>query len=92
MALDEPIRRRLAATAFAMGISARRIEDLIRGLAPDDGPDHSTIDRWIADEAEEDQGVLKPLDAACVPEVRTPAVDEILLEAVPLWSASSRHA
>src|SRR5271155_2950653 len=48
--LDEPTRRRLAVTAFAMGISTRQIEDLLRVILSADGPDHSTIGRWIADE------------------------------------------
>src|SRR4051812_13621910 len=41
--LHESTRRRLAVTAFAMGISTRQIEDLFRVLLPDDGPDHATI-------------------------------------------------
>src|SRR4051794_8906174 len=49
--LDGPTRRRLAVTAFAMGISTRQIEELFRVLLPDDGPDHATIGRWVADEA-----------------------------------------
>ncbi len=50
-ALDGPTRRRLAVTAFAMGISTRQVEDLFRVILPDDGPDHATIGRWVADEA-----------------------------------------
>jgi hypothetical protein len=75
--LDEPTRRRLAVTAFAMGISTRQIEDLLRVLLPDDGPDHSTIARWVKDEAEKAGRLLQTLDAECIPKVRTLAVDEI---------------
>src|SRR4051794_26491527 len=75
--LDMPTRRRLAVTAFAMGVSSRQIEDLFRVILADDGPDHSTIARWVAEQAEKARAVLKPLDAACVPLVRTLALDEI---------------
>src|SRR5918998_1652843 len=57
--LDEPTRRRLAVTAFAMGLSTRRIEDLLRIIEPQDGPDHSTIARWVAEEANKAEPVLK---------------------------------
>ncbi len=90
--LDEPTRRRLAVTAFAMGISTRQIEDLLRVILPDDGPDHSTIARWIADEAEKAKPVLEALDAACIPKVHTLAVDEIFFGGDRPWSASSRRA
>jgi hypothetical protein len=93
MTPDDPTRRRRAVTAFAMGISTRPIEDLIRALVPDDGPDHPTIGRRIADEAEKKaQAALKPPDAACVPRARTPAIDEVFWEAFPPASASSRRA
>src|SRR3954453_21543926 len=69
--LDEPTRRRLAVTAFAMGVSTRQIEDLLRVVLGDDGPDHSTIARWVAEQAEKAGAVLNSLDAACVPHVRT---------------------
>ena len=90
--LDEPTRRRLAVTAFAMGISTRQIEDLLRVLLADDGPDHSTIARWVADEAEKARPVLEALDAACVPRVQTLAVDEIFFGGGRPWSGSSRRA
>jgi hypothetical protein len=90
--LDEPTRRRLAVTAFAMGISTRQIEDLLRVLLGDDGPDHSTIARWVADAARKAKPVLHVLDEACVPEVKTLAVDEIFFGGDRPWSASSRRA
>jgi hypothetical protein len=90
--LDEPTRRRLAVTAFAMGISTRQIEDLFRVLVGEDGPDHSTIARWVADAAEKAEPLLRVLDAACVPEVRTLAVDEIFFGGDRPWSGSSRPA
>jgi hypothetical protein len=90
--LDEPTRRRLAVTAFAMGISTRQIEDLLRILQPEDGPDHSTIARWVAEEARKAGDVLKVLDEACIPEVRTLAVDEIFFGGDRPWWGSSRPA
>ena len=90
--LDEPTRRRLAVTAFAMGISTRQIEDLLRIILPEDGPDHSTIGRWIADESKKAKPVLEALDAACIPRVQTLAVDEIFFGGDRPWSASSRRA
>ncbi len=91
-ALDQPTRRRLAVTAFAMGLSTRQIEDLLRVILPEEGPDHSTIGRWAADAAKEAKGVLETLDAACIPRVRTLALDEIFLGGDRRWSASSRRA
>ena len=76
-ALDESTRRRVAVTAFAMGISTRQIEDLFRVILADDAPDHSTIGRWVKDEARKAQPVLAALDAASAPRVRTLALDEI---------------
>jgi len=90
--LDEPTRRRLAITAFAMGISTRQIEDLLRILQPEDGPDHSTIARWVAEEARKAKDVLRVLDEACIPEVRTLAVDEIFFGGDRPWWGSSRPA
>jgi len=90
--LDEATRRRLAVTAFAMGVSTRQIEDLLRVILAEDGPDHSTIARWVADQAQKAQPVLEALDAACVPHVHTLAVDEIFFGGGRLWSASNRRA
>jgi hypothetical protein len=90
--LDEPTRRRLAVTAFAMGISTRQIEDLLRVILGEDGPDHSTIGRWIADETKKAKPVLETLDAACVPRVHTLALDEIFFGGDRPWSGSSRRA
>jgi hypothetical protein len=90
--LDETTRRRLAVTAFAMGISTRQVEELIRVIQPEDGPDHATIARWVADAAEKARAVLGPLDVACIPEVRTLAVDEIFFGGDRPWWGSSRRA
>jgi hypothetical protein len=89
--LDEPTRRRLAVTAFAMGISTRQIEDLFRVILGGEGPDHSTIGRWVADAAKTALPILKALDTACIHAVRTLAVDEIFLGGDRPWSASSRR-
>ena len=91
-ALDEHTQRRLAVTAFAMGISTRQIEELLRVLQPEDGPDHSTVARWVAEEAGKAKEVLKVLDVACIPEVRTLAVDEIFFGGGRPWWGSSRRA
>lgn len=90
--LDEPTRRRLAVTAFAMGVSTRQIEDLLRVILAEDGPDHSTIARWVAEQAQKAKSVLEALDAACVPLVRTLALDEIFFGGARHWSASNRRA
>jgi hypothetical protein len=91
-ALDEPTRRRLAVTAFAMGISTRQIEELFRVILPDDGPDHSTIGRWVAHAAEGAEPVLQVLDAAAAPRVQALALDEIFFGGGRPWSASSLGA
>lgn len=87
--LDGPTVRRLAVTAFAMGISTRQIEDLLRVLLGDSGPDHSTIARWVAEAAGKAKPVLATLDTACLPEVRTLALDEIFFGGDRPSSASS---
>jgi hypothetical protein len=90
--LDQPTRRRLAVTAFAMGISTRQIEELLGVLLGQEGPDHSTIARWVADAAGQAQPVLEALDAACIPQVQALAVDEIFFGGDRPWLASSRRA
>jgi hypothetical protein len=75
-----------------MGISARRIEDLLRVLPPEDRPDHATVGRRVADAAKEAKGVLEALDAACVPEAQALALDETFLGGDRRPSASSRRA
>src|SRR3954452_21022975 len=92
VSLDEPTRRRLAVTAFAMGISTRQIEDLLRVILADEGPDHSTIARWVAEQADKARPLLGALDAACAPHVRTLALDEIFFGGGRPWSASNRRA
>jgi hypothetical protein len=89
---DQPTRRRLAVTAFAMGISTRQIEDLLRILLGEDGPDHSTIARWVAEAAEKAKPALATLDALCIPVVRTLAVDEIFFGGGRPWLGSSLPA
>ena len=90
--LDEAILRRLATTAFAMGISTRQIEDLFRVILGDGAPDHSTIGRWVADEAKKARPVLAALDAASAPRIRTLALDEIFFGGGRPWSGSSPRA
>ena len=70
--------REVATVAFAAGVSLRQIEDIFTTLLPPGhAPDHSTIARWVADEAKKAKAVLKSLDAACVPRVQTLALDEV---------------
>jgi hypothetical protein len=90
--LDEPTRRRLAVSAFAMGISTRQIEDLLRVILGDDAPDHSTIGRWVKDEAEKAKPILEALDAAAAPRVRTLALDEVFFGGGRPSSGSSPRA
>ena len=90
--LDGPTLRCLAVTAFAMGISTRQIEDLLRVILGESGPDHSTIARWAVGAAGKAGPVLGALDAACIPEIRTLAVDEIFFGGDRPSSASSRRA
>ena len=90
--LDPPTRRRLAVAAFAMGISTRQIEDLLRVIEPEGGPDHATIARWVAAEAEKAAPVLQALDRACRDRVETLAVDEVFFGGGRPSSASSRRA
>jgi hypothetical protein len=92
LSLDPLTRRHLAVTAFAMGISTRQIEDLLRVLLGAGGPDHSTIARWVAEAAEKARPVLQTLDAACIPVVQTLAADEIFFGGGRLWSGSSPPA
>jgi hypothetical protein len=87
--LDESTRRRLAVTAFAMGSSTRQIEDLLRVILADDAPDHSTIGRWVKDEAKKAEPVLEALDAAAAPRIRTLALDEIFFGGGRPWSGSN---
>ncbi len=75
-----------------MGISTRQIEDLLRVILPEEGPDHATIGRWVADAAKKAKGVLEALDAACVLEVQALALDGTFLGGDRRWSASSRRA
>lgn len=90
--LDKSTVRQMAVTAFAMGISTRQMEELLRIPLGDEGPDHSTIARWIADAAMMAKPVLETLDTACLPRVQTLAVDEIFFGGDRPWSVSSPPA
>src|SRR4051794_13116662 len=91
--VDTDRQRQFATTAFAMGVSLRQVEDLLGVLLPaEEVPDHSTLGRWVADEARRAGAVLKALDPACAPRVRTLALDEIFFGGDRPWSGSSRRA
>jgi hypothetical protein len=90
---DKATQRRLATTAFAMGVSLRQVEDLLGVLLPAaEVPDHSTLGHWVQTEARRAGAVLKALDPACAPRVRTLALDEIFFGGDRPWSGSSRRA
>ena len=75
---DKAVQRRLATTAFAMGLSLRQIEGLLGILLPEpEVPDHSTLGHWVQAEAARAGAVLAALDPACAPHVSTLALDEI---------------
>jgi hypothetical protein len=90
---DKATQRRLATTAFAIGVSLRQVEDLLGVLLPAaEDPDHSTLWHWVQAEARRAGAVLKALDPACAPRVRTLALDEIFFGGDRPWSGSSRRA
>ncbi len=87
---DKATQRRLATTAFAMGVSLRQVEDLLGVLLPAaEVPDHSTLGHRVQAEAQRAGAVLKALDPACAPRVRTLALDEIFFGGDRPWSGSS---
>jgi hypothetical protein len=91
--LDKDTRRRLATTAFAMGLSLRQIEELLAILLPaEEVPDHSTLGHWVQDEARRAGAVLAALDPACADRVSTLAIDEVFFGGDRPWSGSSRPA
>jgi hypothetical protein len=86
-------QREFAARAVAMGVSLRQVEDLLGVLLPAERvPDHSTLGRWVSEEAGRAGVVLKALDAACAPRAKTLAVDEIFFGGGRPWWGSSRRA
>jgi hypothetical protein len=90
--IDKDTRRRLATTAFAMGLSLRQIEDLLGLLLPaEEVPDHSTLGHWVQDEARRAGEVLAALDPACADRVETLAIDEVFFGGDRPWSGSSRR-
>jgi hypothetical protein len=90
---DKATQRRFATIAFAMGVSLRQVEDLLGILLPaDEVPGHSTLGHWVQAEARRAGEVLKALDPACAPRVRTLALDEVFFGGDRPWSGSSRRA
>jgi len=90
---DKAKQRRLATSAFAMGLSLRQIEELLAHLLPPaKAPDHSTVGHWIKAEAQRAGRVLAVLDTACVPRVQSLCLDEIFFGGGRPSSGSSRRA
>jgi hypothetical protein len=93
--LDRPRQRQFATTAFAMGLSLRQIEDVLGLLLAESEakpPDHSTLGRWIDEQAGRAGSVLKALDVRSAPMVQTLCLDEIFFGGDRPWSGSSRRA
>jgi hypothetical protein len=91
--LEKDKLKELATVAFAMGLSLRQIEDLLRVLLPaEEVPDHSTLGRWVQAEATRAGAVLAALDPACADRVTTLALDEIFFGGDRPWWGSSRPA
>jgi hypothetical protein len=91
--LDKDKQRQFATTAFAMGVSLRQVEALLGVLLPrEEATDHSTLGRWVADEAGRAGEILAALDPACVGRVETLAIDEIFFGGGRPWSGSSPRA
>ena len=68
----------MATDAFADGVSLRQIQRIFATWLDDRrAPRHATIGRWVAHEAQKARALLQPLDAACVPLVKTLAGDEV---------------
>ncbi len=90
---DPATLRKVATVAFAAGVTLRQIEVTFGALLPPGrGLDHSTIGRWVNDEAKKAKPVLKPLDDACAKRVIDLALDEIFLTTDRPSSGSSRRA
>jgi hypothetical protein len=90
---DKAKQRQLATTAFAMGLSLRQIEEVLRLLLPaTTTPDHSTLGHWVEAEAEHAGEVLAALDSACAPRVQTLCLDEIFFGGDRPWSVWNRPA
>lgn len=83
--IDHGTRVRFAVSAFALGISTRQIEALLGVLAPDDGPDHSTVGRWVADHVGKASATLAVLDPACAPHVTVACLDEVFFGGDRPW-------
>jgi hypothetical protein len=92
---DKSRQRQFATTAFAMGLSLRQIEDLVGLLLSESdakAPDHTTLGRWVAEQARHAAPLLKVLDAQCASRVNTLCLDEIFLGGGRPWSGSNPQA
>ena len=78
-----------------MGVSLRPIEDLMDLLLSDSdakAPDHTTLGRWVQEEARQAGPVLTVLDSQCASRVQTLCPDEIFFGGGRPWSGSNPQA
>jgi hypothetical protein len=70
--------RHFAIVGLALGVSSRQAEELLGTLlAPEDVPDHSTLNRWSTAAGKQATAVLAELDPLCHAGVETVCADEI---------------
>ena len=92
---DKSRQRQFTTAAFANGVSLRPIEDLIDLLLSDSdakAPDHTTLGRWVQEEARKAGPVLTVLDSQCASRVQTLCPDEIFFGGGRPWSGSNPQA
>jgi len=82
LAPDAP--KRFAVTAGALGLSLNQSEELLGALFEGQGPDRSSLGRWLSHAAGRAREVLRVLDAACQPTAAALAIDEIFFHGRPV--------
>ena len=86
--LGKDRQRRLAATAWAMGLSLGQLQDLLGLLLPaGKAPGRSTLGRWVLAAARRAGPVLDALDAAAAPRAPVLCPDEIFFHGRPVLVA-----
>jgi hypothetical protein len=101
--LDERAQHHLAVVTHAMGLSFNQIEEVITVLFQHlltqtthdrrpQGPDRSTIARWVRHYSQQAGRVLVPLDAHTRPAARILAPDEIFFHGQPVLVGVEPHS